>query len=480
MRSASDLKFGTSGLRGLASILAGKPAFTYTYAFVLMLLKRGDVAEGDVCMIGRDLRASSPEIAGICAAAIAEAGLKPVDCGDLPTPALALAAQAMGAPAVMVTGSHIPADRNGLKFYTPKGEIDKADEAEIVAFEARVGQGLYAERDNAPLETFDAMAGYIARYHDFFGPDGLAGLRIGVWQHSSVGRDVICDVVRALGATVTPLGRSEVFVPIDTEAVSGDDRDQAAAWVAMHDLDALVSTDGDADRPLVFDETGAFVEGELLGAITAELLGADIVVTPLTSNSGLEACGRFGSVRRCRVGSPFVIAEMQQAREQGGTVVGFEANGGVLLGSDVERGGRKLAALPTRDSLLPILSCLETVAGKKLGLSAVSAGFAFKAKAADRLENVPPRAGSAFVAGLAEGRPGIDAIAAKRGGVASVDGRDGTRMNFADGSVLHFRMSGNAPELRCYAEAQTKAEAERLVETGLAFAGAAIFRSEVA
>lgn len=480
MGSTSDLKFGTSGLRGLASILAGRPAFSYTSAFVRMLLQRGDVAAGGVCLIGRDLRASSPEIAGICAAAIEAAGLKPVDCGDLPTPALALAAQHAGAPAVMVTGSHIPADRNGLKFYTPKGEIDKADEAEIVAFESKIAEDVQPAQTAAAPETFDAMTGYVARYLDFCEPGCLAGLSVGVWQHSSVARDVIGEILQALGATVTPLGRSEVFVPIDTEAVGNDDRQQAAAWIAAHRLDALVSTDGDADRPLVFDETGAFVEGELLGAITADLLGADIIVTPLTSNSGLEACGRFGFVRRCRVGSPFVIADMQQAREQGGTVVGFEANGGVLLGSDVERGGRRLAALPTRDSLLPILSCLETVARLGLGLSAVAAGFAFKAKAADRLENVPPQAGLAFVAGLADSERGIRSIAVERGGVVSIDARDGTRMNFADGSVLHFRMSGNAPELRCYAEAQTPAEAGRLVETGLAFASAAIFRSEVA
>tara|TARA_B110000908_G_C10080263_1_gene369255 strand:+ start:225 stop:437 length:213 start_codon:yes stop_codon:yes gene_type:complete len=59
------------------------------------------------------------------------AGLAVTDCGDLPTPALALAAIGARAAAVMVTGSHVPADRNGLKFYTPDGEITKIDEMAI-------------------------------------------------------------------------------------------------------------------------------------------------------------------------------------------------------------------------------------------------------------------------------------------------------------------------------------------------------------
>ena len=60
-------------------------------------------------------------------------GVAVENCGALPTPALALRSLTLGIPAIMVTGSHIPADRNGLKFYRAEGEIDKADEAGIVA-----------------------------------------------------------------------------------------------------------------------------------------------------------------------------------------------------------------------------------------------------------------------------------------------------------------------------------------------------------
>ena len=102
--------------------------------------------------LGRDLRASSPAISDDCAVAIRAAGLEPVDCGVLPTPALALHAMANGAPAIMVTGSHIPADRNGLKFYVAAGEITKSDEAGIsAALSDAVPQGEGRATDEAAL-----------------------------------------------------------------------------------------------------------------------------------------------------------------------------------------------------------------------------------------------------------------------------------------------------------------------------------------
>src|SRR5690606_1136832 len=127
-RDVSSLKFGTSGLRGLAAELEGQAARRYMRAFITHLRRQGMAGSGRI-FIGRDFRPSSPAIAADCAMAIAAAGLEPVDCGMLAVPALALHAMAAGSAAVMVTGSHVPAERNGLKFYLPGGEIGKADEA---------------------------------------------------------------------------------------------------------------------------------------------------------------------------------------------------------------------------------------------------------------------------------------------------------------------------------------------------------------
>lgn len=119
-------KFGTSGLRGLVVDLTDDLVAAHVQAFI----RACPVGTG--LFVGRDLRPSSPDIAGMIMRAAQAAGLAVTDCGAVPTPALALAAMEADAAAVMVTGSHIPADRNGLKFYTPEGEITKAHEAAIL------------------------------------------------------------------------------------------------------------------------------------------------------------------------------------------------------------------------------------------------------------------------------------------------------------------------------------------------------------
>ncbi|WP_310094614.1 MULTISPECIES: phosphomannomutase [Bosea] len=467
-----SVKFGTSGLRGLVTELVGLPTYSHVRAFCAVLqADRAAGPKGEV-LIGRDLRSSSPLIAAQCAQAVAEAGLKPVDCGAVPTPALAQSAMAAGNPAIMVTGSHIPDDRNGLKFYRAQGEIDKTYEARILAQYQALALKAVPENTITPPSR-DVLAAYGARYVDFYGC-ALQGLTVGVYQHSSVGRDVICDVLAALGATPVALGRSDIFIPVDTEALRPEDEELARRWARERELDAIVSTDGDADRPLVADETGRFLRGDLVGALTAQFLGADAIVTPVTSNSALDRAGLFETVIRTRVGSPYVIAGMAEAKAAGAeTVIGFEANGGVLLGSDVRRDGRKLAALPTRDALLPILATLALARGTGKPLSAIAADARFAIALSNRLQEVPQDSTSALIARLdAEDSSFRDAAFAAHGAVASRDRRDGLRLTLGSGATVHFRASGNAPELRVYVEAPTAEAAEALLAENLAFAAA--------
>jgi phosphomannomutase len=464
----TSLKFGTSGLRGLVTELVGLPAYSHVRAFCAMIGEDGAAGPGGEVLIGRDLRSSSPLIAAQCARAIVDAGLVAVDCGAIPTPALALAAAQRGAPAIMVTGSHIPDDRNGLKFYRSQGEIDKADEARILAWHAKLNLAVVPDEPASP-STHDALAAYQARYREFFGADALRGLTVGVYQHSSVGRDVICDLVAALGATPVPLGRADRFIPVDTEALRPEDVALAIEWAGSQKLDAIVSTDGDADRPLVADESGRFLRGDLVGALTAAFLGADAIVTPVTSNSALERQGLFQQVVRTRVGSPYVIAGMAEATAAGARlVVGFEANGGVLLGSDVAHEGVSLAALPTRDAMLPILATLTATARAQKPLSRLAAEQNFAIALSNRLQEVPQEKTAAFIARLDADNPAFrDAAFAGHGGVAARDRRDGLRLTLGDGTTVHIRASGNAPELRVYVEAPDQAGADALLQEGL-------------
>ncbi|MGF9759455.1 phosphomannomutase [Microvirga sp. 0TCS3.31] len=469
----SSLKFGTSGLRGLVVELNGVPAFAYTRAFAEMLKEDGSAAASqNVVLVGRDLRDSSPSIAQLCCAALQESGLVPLDCGALPTPALAYHGIRFGLPAMMVTGSHIPEDRNGLKFYRAQGEIDKKDEAAILAWHRSlniISVPESARRIQAEGPDVDLIEAYRARYQDFFGAGALSGLTVGVYQHSSVARDVIVQVLEALGAQAVPLGRAASFIPVDTEALREEDEILARQWAGEQALDAIVSTDGDADRPLISDATGAFLRGDLVGAITARSLGADVIVTPVTSNSALEASGAFKAVARTRVGSPYVIAGMEEAARSGAEiVVGFEANGGVLLGLDVMRDGRTLAALPTRDAMLPILCALREIVVQGRSLVEVRATFAFKAAASNRLKNVASERSAAFLQRLQQDRPFLDDLLSPLGGLAALDEQDGLRLLARNGEVVHFRASGNAPELRVYVEAASQGRAEELLGWGLA------------
>ena len=466
---ADSLKFGTSGLRGLASELTGTATRRYVAAFLAHLRAAGQIGSGQV-FLGRDLRASSPAILADCAAAVGGAELVAVDCGVLPTPALALHAMALGGPAIMVTGSHIPADRNGLKFYSPTGEISKPDEAGILAALADA-----APAGGAKVVDGSAAAGdrYRQRYRQVLSVDALDGWRIGVFEHSSVARDLLVSLLTRAGATVVRIGRSETFVAVDTEAVSDPIYAGRKDWIAEHQLDAIVSTDGDGDRPLLIDAEGEFVRGDVLGLLAARFVGADRVVTPVTSNSAIEGVGWFRQVVRTRVGSPYVITGMAAKAEPGGAVVGFEANGGVLLGSDVALGGRVLAALPTRDAVLPILAVLGTAAKLKVSVAALIRTLPVRAALSDRLADVPNERSAAFLAYLAE--PGNAAPFFRPvGEVQSVSTIDGPRFALASGDSVHYRASGNAPELRCYVEGVTPERAAELLAWGLAAAAAIV------
>lgn len=447
-------KFGTSGLRGLVTELTDDLVADYTRAFLKAC------PHGGAVHVGQDLRASSPRIAQAVIGAVRAMGLCAVDHGVLPTPALALASMGAGQAAIMVTGSHIPADRNGLKFYLPGGEIAKSDE---VAIGAALGSGSVSAEMGEFVQDVGAVSAYVARYVDAFGADAVKGLRIGVYEHSSVARDALVDALFSMGAEVVRLARADHFIPVDTEAVDADTREMLKGWCAEHALDALVSTDGDADRPMVVDARGTLVPGDVLGPLVARMLGADVICTPVSSNTLVDQLG-FGSVIRTKIGSPFVIAAMEEA---GGKVVGYEANGGFLLGFEAEGPAGTLAPLMTRDCLLPIVAPLAMARAKGVSLAGLVSDLPPRFTAADRIAGIATEASKAFIADLTDTAEARAAFFADRAAETGIDLTDGLRVSFADGSVIHLRPSGNAPEFRCYAEAETAARAEVLMRETL-------------
>ena len=123
-----DISFGTSGVRGLVDELTNEICYCFTSAFSKVV----GIHTFTKVVIGHDLRPSSPRIARACIAALQDLGAEVIYVGALPTPAIAFYASKLNAAAIVVTGSHIPFDRNGIKFYSTEGEITKQHESAIM------------------------------------------------------------------------------------------------------------------------------------------------------------------------------------------------------------------------------------------------------------------------------------------------------------------------------------------------------------
>jgi len=502
-RRPSELAFGTSGLRGLVSEMTDLEVYVNTRGFLEYLLERREIYRGDPVSAAGDLRPSTERILGAVARAIGDAGFRLDYLGKIPTPALTWSALSQRRASIMVTGSHIPFDRNGVKFARPTGEVMKVDEAGILAAGAGVRAWEYARQGpespfaddgmllpervrSLPVASATGRESYVRRYLDFFPEDGLSGKRIVVYQHSAVGRDLLVGILRSLGADVLPMERSDSFIPIDTEDVSDErllelERLASVARDTIGDIDAIVSTDGDSDRPLVVGIAPGgkvrFFGGDLLGILVADYLRADVVVVPVSANDAVDLwfAPRGVPVKKTRIGSPYVIEGMEEYLARGGfrRIVGFEANGGFLTGSDLERDGQWLAALPTRDAVLPILAVLHLSVERNRSLPELFSELPPRFGKAGLIDAFPGRASREILKRFSseEGARELSSFFTRElgfGGIVRSDSTDGIRLYFESGDVAHIRPSGNAPQLRIYAVASTQERANEIVRLALA------------
>jgi phosphomannomutase len=458
-----SIKFGTSGLRGLAVDFTPALLRDYVRAFVLRLRELGvDLRKG--ILLSGDFRESTPRIVAAIEEALRELRIEPITLAPLPSPALAFGCRESDVAGIMVTGSHIPGDRNGVKFFLPKGEIEKKDEAAIVANLGKpvapfasdsdeVAAGNLGDADPRKTET-----NFIRRYVRFFGADALSGLRVAVYEHSSCGRDTLKACLSELGAEVLAFGRSAEFIAVDTESVQSlrflqDELGKMGA-------DLLVSTDGDGDRPLVVLPSGV-VPGDLLCAATAIDIGADVVAYPVSCNSSIANLPEFKRQTRTKIGSPFVLDAILKAGVQD-RVVGFEANGGFLLGYQAG----SLSPLMTRDSFLPIIVAAKRVKSGRRTLATWFSGTHVNVTESRLVKQFPTELSAKVLDYL---RHDLDTsapwIQSKFGKLESFDLTDGVRLRFTD-KTLHFRPSGNAPEFRIYAEAPDASAAMLAADDG--------------
>jgi len=276
--------------------------------------------------------------------------------------------------------------------------------------------------------------------------------------------------LEGLGAEIIALGRTDDFTPVDTEAVTSHDIKIALEWACVHKFDALITTDGDGDRPLIADENGCWLRDDIVGLLCAQALGADVVVTPVSCNTGVELCGDFLQVKRTKIGSPYVIKGIDLVAEEspGHAVMGYEVNGGFILGATLHSGLCKLEVLKTRDAVLPIVVLLKESQSRAAKVSGLLDDLPLRFTASDRLITSGASSTVQLVLdGLRKDHNFHDLLESKTIMIASRDSTDGLRAVMSNGDILHVRPSGNAPELRIYAESSCPEHARSMVSYAL-------------
>ena len=356
------LKFGTDGMRGDARS-------ELTAQAVEALGRAGaEVLGGTDFAVGRDTRQSGPELVSAIHRGVLVAGGSPVDLGVLPTPAVARWCADEVVAGAMVSASHNPWHDNGVKFFAPGGtKLDDAVQEEIQSrFDELFGAGPYAAASSAnasdtlgrepPVRQAGAHAAerhIDAVVSSILGRD-LSGLSVVIDAANGAASVSGPEGIRRLGATVHVLHADPNGLNINDGCGSTHPESLQEAVVALG-ADAGLAFDGDADRLLAVDHSGALIDGDQMIAICAidrhqraALLGSAVVVTVM-ANLGFRRAMAAEGIRivDTAVGDRYVL----EALDEHGLVLGGEQSGHLIF--------RDIAT--TGDGLLTAVQLLDVV-----------------------------------------------------------------------------------------------------------------------
>jgi phosphoglucosamine mutase len=426
------LRFGTDGVRGVANAeLTPELALALGRAAARVL-------DGDHVVIGRDTRISGPLLEAALAAGFASEGVSVDRLGVLPTPGVAYLSQVEDVVGAMISASHNPYVDNGIKLFAPGGvkladDVEEAIEAELEAVLAKPPLGPAGEGVGTISERHGDVDGYVEHLVRALGPRRFDGLRVVLDCANGAAVEVAPAAFERLGADVVVIGDHPDGCNINDRCGATHPETLRLAVVDAG-ADAGLAFDGDADRLIAVDATGAVVDGDHVIAICARdlrdrgRLRADTVVVTVMTNLGFHlAMARDGiTVVTTPVGDRYVLGAM----EDGGWSLGGEQSGHVIF--------RDMAT--TGDGVLTGLLVLDVMSRKDTSLAAL---------AASAMTRLPQVLVNVRVAG--SGPEAADRIAAQ---VAAAEARLGTT-----GRVL-VRASGTEPVVRVMVEAATHDEAE--------------------
>ncbi|MFE9662239.1 MULTISPECIES: phosphoglucosamine mutase [unclassified Streptomyces] len=397
--------FGTDGVRGVANAdLTAELALGLSVAAAHVLGEAGGF-EGHrpVAVVGRDPRASGEFLEAAVVAGLASAGVDVLRVGVLPTPAVAYLTGVLGADlGVMLSASHNAMPDNGIKFFARGGhkladELENAIEAryrEYAACAGERGEGAGWERPTG------AGVGRVRSYDEGF--DQYVAHLIGVLPNRLDGLKVVLDEAHGAAARVSPeafarAGAEVVTIGAEPDGLNINDGCGSThlgllrAAVVQHGADLGIAHDGDADRCLAVDHTGAEVDGDQILAVLAlamrerGALRSDTVVATVMSNLGFKlAMEREGlEFVQTAVGDRYVLEAMKEhgyalGGEQSGHVIildhattGDGTLTGLMLAARIASTGRTLADLAAVMERLPqVLINVPDVDKSRVGTSA--------------------------------------------------------------------------------------------------------------
>jgi phosphoglucosamine mutase len=321
--------FGTDGVRGVVGEFL-------TPELVERLGRATALWSGaEKIFVGRDTRESGVELEEAFARGVISAGCDCVVAGVLPTPAVALQALDLGC---VITASHNPPEYNGVKFFDGRGrKLTDESEEQIEALLAAPP----AENQGTVERVEFATDSYLEHVLERFGSD-LTGLRIVVDCANGSYSGLAPDVFRRFGAEVHAIADAPDGQNINV-GCGATDLALLQREVVAGSFDLGIAFDGDGDRMLAVDETGARIDGDQIVAILALDLGVDLVAVTVMTNLGFHALMREHDIRvvTTDVGDRYVL----EALHREGGLVGGEQSGHIICLRDHVTGDGLASAL---------------------------------------------------------------------------------------------------------------------------------------
>jgi phosphoglucosamine mutase len=335
--------FGTDGVRGIVGEDLTPELVERLGRAATLWSGRGRI------FVGRDTRASGPELEDALARGIASAGGNAVVAGVLPTPAVALLTLDLGC---VITASHNPPEYNGVKFFDRDGQ--KLTDGQEERIEALLDQppGNGGDIDHVAVATDSYLEHVVER----FGSD-LSNLRIAVDCANGAYAGLAPKAFEQLGAQITAIGNDPDGTNINVGCGATDLR-LLQQTVKDGALDLGVAFDGDGDRMLAVDENGAVVDGDQIVAVLALHLGVNAVAVTSMTNLGFHKLMEERDIKTYTtdVGDRYVIEALRAT----GSVLGGEESGHIIY----------LDGHVTGDGLVAALLLCQAVQGKTLSEAA--------------------------------------------------------------------------------------------------------------